>query len=206
MSEPLEIGAQPESLRPMNLMIIRILDVMGAVVGLLVTAPIIFLAMIAVWCESGSPVIFVQNRIGRDNCIFRIYKLRTMVQGAPQVAKDKLAGAMTSTVTRVGRFLRSSSIDELPQLVNVLKGDMSLVGPRPALYNQTDLVELRTGAGVHRLRPGLTGLAQVMGREELGLAEKVRYDKALLNTLTPLTYCLLIIRTIGVLLNRRGAY
>jgi O-antigen biosynthesis protein WbqP len=124
---------------------------------------------------SRGPVLYWSERIGRDNVHFRMPKFRTMKTDTPAVATHLLRNA-ASYVTPVGSLLRRSSLDELPQLWSILRGDMSFVGPRPALFNQHDLVELRTAAGVHRLTPGLTGWAQVNGRDDLSIAEKVRWD------------------------------
>lgn len=188
------------------MVIIRVLDIVGALFGILLTLPIMLLTAIAVRLESPGPVLFVQRRVGKDNATFRIYKFRTMHVGTPEIAKDKLAGETNFLVTRVGRFLRRTSIDELPQLFNVLKGEMSLVGPRPALYNQFDLIEMRTELGVHRMRPGLTGLAQVMGREDMPLGKKVHYDRQLMETFSLATYIRLLLHTAIILLNPRGTY
>lgn len=187
-------------------MILRLLDVLGAVVGILLTSPLMIATAIAIKLESSGPVIFAQNRVGRQNRIFRIYKFRSMYVGTPEVAKDQLVGQIDRRVTRIGKFIRRTSIDELPQFFNVLIGDMSLVGPRPALYNQHDLIQMRTDAGVHRLRPGLTGLAQVSGREDMDLQTKVEYDQRLLETLNPVTYLMLVLRTFAVLFRARGTY
>ena len=135
------------------------------------------MAVIALAARLGSPgpALHWSDRIGRDNRVFRMPKFRSMYVGTPAIATHLLANAHVH-ITPIGRFLRRSSLDELPQLWSVLLGDMSLVGPRPALFNQNDLVELRTAQGIHRLRPGLTGWAQINGRDELPIAQKVRLD------------------------------
>ena len=137
--------------------------------------PILLLLAIAVRLESPGPALHWSRRVGRDNILFSMPKFRTMRIGAPNVATH-LLGDPDQWITPLGRFLRRTSLDELPQLWSVLKGDMSLVGPRPALFNQDDLVALRTAGGVHRLRPGLTGWAQVNGRDELPIPQKVALD------------------------------
>lgn len=124
---------------------------------------------------SKGPVLYWSDRVGRDNKIFRMPKFRSMQVGTPAVATHLLANA-NAHLTPVGSFLRKSSLDELPQLWSILVGDMSFVGPRPALFNQDDLISLRTHQGVHVLLPGLTGWAQVNGRDELPIPEKVRLD------------------------------
>jgi O-antigen biosynthesis protein WbqP len=125
---------------------------------------------------SCGPVIYWSDRVGKGNRIFKMPKFRTMRQGAPAVATHLLENP-DQWVTPIGKILRKLSLDELPQLFSVFRGDMSFVGPRPALYNQDDLVALRTQMGIHRLVPGITGWAQVNGRDELPIPVKVRYDE-----------------------------
>jgi len=153
----------------------RAIDVVGALAGLVLFSPVLLYLLVAIRLESPGPALHWSRRIGRDNVVFRMPKFRTMRLGAPDVATHLLADP-DAWITPLGRFLRRTSLDELPQLWSVLRGDMSLVGPRPALFNQEDLVALRTAGGVHRLRPGLTGWAQVNGRDELPIPEKVRLD------------------------------
>ena len=126
--------------------------------------------------SSKGPVFFWSGRIGRNNTIFKMPKFRTMRQGTPAVATHLLHNP-ESCVTPIGNVLRKLSLDELPQLYSVLKGDMSFVGPRPALFNQSDLMDLRTQRGVHRLVPGITGWAQINGRDELPIPMKVQHDE-----------------------------
>lgn len=144
----------------------------GAAVFLLVPVALVALA---VHLTSRGPALYWSDRVGRGNKIFRMPKFRSMRLGTPAVATHLLADAK-SHLTPIGSFLRKSSLDELPQLWSILKGDMSFVGPRPALFNQTDLIELRTQRGVHELVPGLTGWAQVNGRDELPIPDKVNLD------------------------------
>ena len=125
---------------------------------------------------SRGPALYWSDRVGRDNAIFRMPKFRTMRIDTPAVATH-LLGDPKSFLTPIGSFLRKTSLDELPQLWSILTGDMSFVGPRPALFNQHDLVELRTRCGVHRLPPGLTGWAQINGRDELPIPVKVEFDR-----------------------------
>jgi O-antigen biosynthesis protein WbqP len=150
-------------------------DIVVALAGLLALWPVLLAVGLAVRLESAGPAVHWSRRVGRDNRIFAMPKFRTMRVGTPDVATHLLADPQ-AWVTPLGRFLRRTSLDELPQLWSVLIGDMSLVGPRPALFNQDDLVALRTEAGVHVLRPGVTGWAQVNGRDELPIPEKVRLD------------------------------
>jgi O-antigen biosynthesis protein WbqP len=146
--------------------------------ALLVTAILlgpIVLTSLAVRATSSGPALYWSDRVGRHNKIFRMPKFRSMRVGTPAVATHLLTNA-TSHLTPIGGFLRKSSLDELPQLWSILVGDMSFVGPRPALFNQHDLIELRTAQGVHELTPGLTGWAQVNGRDELPIPDKVALD------------------------------
>ena len=146
--------------------------------GVVLLVPILFMAL-AVRLTSPGPALYWSDRVGRNNVIFKMPKFRSMRVGTPAVATHLLADAR-SHLTRIGSFLRKSSLDELPQLWSILAGDMSFVGPRPALFNQQDLIALRTEQGVHTLVPGLTGWAQVNGRDELPIPEKVKLDVAYL--------------------------
>jgi O-antigen biosynthesis protein WbqP len=153
----------------------RLVDIAGSLAGLILLSPVLAAIALAVRLESPGPSLHWSKRVGRDNRIFGMPKFRTMRTGAPDVATH-LLDRPDAWITPLGGFLRRTSLDELPQLWSVLTGQMSLVGPRPALFNQDDLVALRTEAGVHRLRPGLTGWAQINGRDELPIPQKVRLD------------------------------
>jgi O-antigen biosynthesis protein WbqP len=159
------------------------LDIVGGLAGLIVLSPLLLVLAIAVLLDSPGPALHWSKRVGRGNRIFPMPKFRTMRIGAPDVATHLLSDA-GRWITPLGAFLRRSSLDELPQLWSVVKGDMSLVGPRPALFNQDDLVALRTAAGVDRLRPGLTGWAQINGRDELPIPEKARLDREYLDRMS----------------------
>jgi O-antigen biosynthesis protein WbqP len=137
--------------------------------------PIFILIALAIRITSPGPALYWSNRIGRHNRIFRMPKFRTMRMDTPAVATHLLDNP-NQWLTPIGSFLRKTSLDELPQLWSILKGDMSFVGPRPALFNQDDLIALRTAHGVHALVPGLTGWAQVNGRDELPIEQKVQFD------------------------------
>lgn len=153
----------------------RLFDVtLAAIAALLLSLPILLLVL-AVKLTSPGPVLYWSDRVGRHNRIFRMPKFRSMRIDTPAVATHLLANP-AAYLTPIGSFLRKSSLDELPQLWSILKGDMSFVGPRPALFNQDDLIAMRTRHGVHELVPGLTGWAQVNGRDELPIPEKVRLD------------------------------
>jgi O-antigen biosynthesis protein WbqP len=153
----------------------RAADVIVSAAALIVLAIPLLLVAAAVRVSSRGPAIHWSRRVGRNNALFAMPKFRTMLIDTPQVATHLMTDP-ERWLTPVGGFLRRTSLDELPQLISVLKGDMSLVGPRPALFNQDDLVTLRTQAGVHVLRPGLTGWAQVNGRDELPIPVKVGLD------------------------------
>ena len=138
-------------------------------------SPILALVALAIIFDDGSPIIFKQKRVGKNNTHYWIYKFRTMKKDIPDIATH-LIDENQKLYTRVGPLIRKHSIDELPQLINIFKGEMGFIGPRPALYNQDDLAELRTKAGVHTLMPGVTGWAQVNGRDELSIPDKVKMD------------------------------
>ena len=161
----------------------RALDIAGGLLGLVLLSPLLLGLAVAVRVESPGPALHWSRRVGRRNRIFAMPKFRTMRTGAPNVATHLMADP-DRWVTPLGRFLRRTSLDELPQLWSVLKGDMSLVGPRPALFNQDDLVALRTEAGVDALRPGLTGWAQINGRDELPIPEKAKLDREYLERMS----------------------
>ena len=154
----------------------RALDVVLSAVGLVVLSPLLALIALAIRLDSPGPVVFHQKRFGKDRKLFEIYKFRTMRVDAPRdVPTNDLRGSK-GYITRVGRILRMTSLDELPQLWNILRGDMSLIGPRPALWNQYDLIEERDKYGANDVTPGLTGWAQVNGRDELEIPVKARLD------------------------------
>ena len=153
----------------------RIVDLILLLIALVFLSIPMLIVAIIVKLTSPGPIVFWSDRVGQENRIFRMPKFRTMQVNTPNVATHLLVGA-GSYLTPVGGFLRKSSLDELPQLWSVFVGDMSFVGPRPALYNQEDLIAMRTERGVEVLVPGITGWAQVNGRDELDLTEKVNLD------------------------------
>jgi O-antigen biosynthesis protein WbqP len=154
----------------------RVFDLLAGFSALLLLGvPFVFLALLVAVTSKG-PVLYWSDRVGQHNRIFRMPKLRTMKTGTPAVATHLLDNPQAH-LTPVGGLLRRTSLDELPQLWSILMGDMSWVGPRPALFNQADLIEMRTQTGVHQLVPGLTGWAQVNGRDEIALTDKVRLDR-----------------------------
>jgi O-antigen biosynthesis protein WbqP len=147
-----------------------------ALVSLLLLFPLFLLVAIIIIIEDGFPVFFKQKRVGKDYTFFEIYKFRSMKKNTPNVATHLLENPM-QYLLKSGGIVRKSSIDELPNLINILKGDMCFVGPRPALYNQDDLMQLRVKHGVDKLKPGITGWAQINGRDEISLEEKSKYEK-----------------------------
>src|SRR5277367_4355229 len=153
----------------------RSMDLVLAGMFLILSSPLLLLCWAAVRLCSPGPALHWSVRVGKDNCPFHMPKFRTMRVDTPQVATHLLQKP-ERYLTPIGTFLRKTSLDELPQLISVWKGDLTLVGPRPALFNQDDLVALRTRHGVHRLLPGITGWAQVNGRDELEIPVKVAYD------------------------------
>jgi len=153
----------------------RFIDIFFGLILLILISPLLLIISLIIKVDSKGPVLFSQRRIGRNNKEFVLYKFRTMRTEAPNVATHLLKDPQ-SYITSFGKFLRKSSLDELPQLLNIIKGDMTFIGPRPALYNQYDLKKLRTRCGVHRLRPGVSGWAQVNGRDCLEISEKDNYD------------------------------
>ena len=152
---------------------------------------------------SRGPILYWSDRVGRNNTIFRMPKFRTMRTDTPAVATH-LLNDPDRYLTPIGNFLRKSSLDELPQLYSILKGDMSFVGPRPALFNQDDLVELRTRNGVHLLTPGLTGWAQINGRDELPIPVKVEFDTYYLRNRSMLLDIKILFRTFFKVARREG--
>ena len=153
----------------------RLFDLVLTVLGVVVLALPLLMVALAVKLTSPGPALYWSDRVGRHNRIFRMPKFRSMRIGTPAVATHLLQDP-DAWLTPIGAFLRKTSLDELPQLWSILAGDMSIVGPRPALFNQEDLIALRTERGVHELVPGLTGWAQVNGRDELPIPQKVELD------------------------------
>ena len=154
----------------------RILERVISLIFLIIFLPIFLIVGVFIKLNSKGPIFFTQQRIGKNNELFKLYKFRTMKVGTPNVATDKLKDSK-SYLTAVGKILRKTSLDELPQLINILKGDMAFVGPRPALYNQYNLKKLRTLAGVHILLPGITGWAQINGRDNNDDSQKTELDR-----------------------------
>jgi O-antigen biosynthesis protein WbqP len=188
-----------------SLLLKRMADVAVSAVSIVALGIPLLAIAAAIKLDSKGPVIFKQKRVGRDGQFFEIYKFRTMFFGTPDLPTDQML-KLPSPITKVGTVLRNTSLDELPQLFNVIKGDMSLVGPRPALYNQTDLTAMRQAAGVLRFLPGITGWAQINGRDELPDEVKVAADKWYCDNWSYLLDWRIIFSTFGAVLSKRGAY
>ncbi|MBL4994118.1 capsular biosynthesis protein [Enterococcus xinjiangensis] len=163
----------------------RGIDFLLSLVGIIVLSPILLILCIAIKIDSKGPVIFKQKRVGKNKSHFYIYKFRTMKVDTPQETPTHLLSNPDFFITRVGKFLRKTSLDELPQLFNILKGDMAVIGPRPALWNQYDLIDERDKYHANDIRPGLTGLAQISGRDELEIDYKARLDGQYTANITP---------------------
>ena len=154
----------------------RGLDFLISTLAILFLSPVLIVIALAIKIDSKGPVLFKQKRVGKDKKHFMIYKFRSMYVDAPSDMPTHLLKDPSAMITRVGAFLRKTSLDELPQLINIFKGEMSIVGPRPALWNQYDLIEERDKYGANQIRPGLTGWAQINGRDELEIDEKSKLD------------------------------
>ena len=153
----------------------RLIDIVGSLCGIILLSPLFLIVAILIKLDSKGPVIFKQTRIGKDSKPFNIYKFRSMKVETPNLSTEEFKNASDFT-TRVGKFIRKTSIDELPQLVNILKGDMSIVGPRPVIEKEVRLLELRKECKVDSILPGITGLAQINGRDHVDDYQKVKYD------------------------------
>ena len=154
----------------------RIIDIFCSLIGLILLSPVFIITAILIRIESKGDVIFKQLRVGKNGKTFYIYKFRSMKIDTPTMATNDMKNP-EMYITKVGKFIRKTSIDELPQLVNILMGDMSIVGPRPVIDKETDLINLRRQNKIDVILPGITGWAQINGRDNLGNEEKVKYDK-----------------------------
>jgi O-antigen biosynthesis protein WbqP len=174
-----------------------------ALIFLIILSPLFFLIAIVILIEDGFPVFFTQKRVGINYSFFHIYKFRSMKKNTPNVATHLLINPEQYLLT-IGKFIRKTSLDELPNLINIIKGDMVFVGPRPALYNQDDLMTLRVAAGVDKLKPGITGWAQINGRDEITIAEKVQLEQEYLYKKSFLFDIEILIKTFTNVLFSRG--
>lgn len=181
----------------------RGIDLFLALMGLIVLFPIFLIIAIVIKIDDRGPVFFVQKRVGKDKKIFELYKFRSMKMNTPDVPTHLLQNP-EQYISRVGHFLRKSSLDELPQLINIIKGDMSIIGPRPALWNQYDLIEERDKYRANDVRPGLSGWAQVNGRDELEIPVKARYDGIYVKNMSLRMDIKCFVKTILVVISSKG--
>ena len=174
-----------------------------AFILLIILSPFFLITSLAILFEDGFPVFFKQKRIGINYSFFNIYKFRSMKKGAPNVATHLLINP-GSYLLKIGKFLRKTSLDELPNLINIIKGEMIFVGPRPALYNQEDLMILRVVTGVDKLKPGITGWAQINGRDDITIEKKVQLEQEYLTKKSFLFDIEIIIKTLTNVLFSNG--
>ena len=182
----------------------RLMDIILSLIALIILSPVLLVIAIVVRATSEGPALFRQVRSGKDLKEFEIYKFRTMYTSAPRNMPTHMLEGAQSHITPVGAFLRRTSLDELPQLVNILKGDMSIVGPRPPLPTQYDLIEAREKVGANALRPGLTGWAQINGRDELPIEVKAGFDGEYVRNFGFLFDMKCIIGTFGAVFGAKG--
>lgn len=181
----------------------RFFDFICSAAALLLLSPLMALVALLIRTCDGKNVIFRQQRYGKDGKLFQIYKFRTMKEGTRNAATNDLHESKAQ-VTHIGSILRKTSLDELPQLWNILKGDMSFIGPRPLIPEESDIHELRKAAGVYKVRPGITGLAQVNGRDEITIEQKVAYDKDYADNRSLILDIKILFQTVKVVLTGAG--
>ena len=181
-----------------------LLDRLIAIIGLVVLFPLFLLLAVWIKLDSKGPVLFRQRRIGYLKQEFMLLKFRTMRNDTPNEIPTHLMKEASKYITTSGRFLRKTSLDELPQLINVIKGEMSLVGPRPALWNQTDLISIRDTFDVHSVKPGITGYAQVHGRDELPIPDKAKLDGDYVKRQSFWFDLTLLFMTVGAVIQTKG--
>jgi len=174
----------------------RLIDLVLSVCGLIVLSPLLIAIVIAIKLDSKGPVIFKQKRVGKNKTYFNIWKFRTMRTDAPKDMPTHLLSSPDAYITKIGKFLRQTSLDELPQILQIVVGKMSIIGPRPALWNQYDLIEERDKYGANDITPGLTGWAQVNGRDELEIPVKAKLDGEYVEKLGFMMDCKCFIMTI----------
>ena len=174
-----------------------------AFIGLIILSPIFLVVALAILIEDGSPIFFKQKRVGINYTFFNIYKFRSMKKNTPNVATHLLENP-ESYLLKIGGVLRKLSLDELPNLINIIKGEMVFVGPRPALYNQDDLMTLRVATGIDKLMPGITGWAQINGRDEISIQAKVELEKEYFEKKSAWFDVKIIIYTFSQVIKRKG--
>jgi len=174
-----------------------------ALIVFIILLPIFLAVALAIFIEDGSPIFFKQKRVGINNTFFYIYKFRSMKKDTPNVATHLLSNP-AQYLLKIGGFLRKLSLDELPNLINIIKGQMVFVGPRPALYNQDDLMALRVATGVDKLKPGITGWAQINGRDDISIEKKVQLEQECLHKKSFLFDVQILIKTFTNVLFSKG--
>ncbi len=174
-----------------------------ALILLVILSPVFLVVALAILIENGFPVFFTQKRVGINYSFFNIYKFRSMKKNTPNVATHLLTNP-DQYLLKIGKFIRKTSLDELPNLINILKGEMVFVGPRPALYNQDDLMDFRVATGVSKMKPGITGWAQINGRDEISIAQKVQLEQEYLYRKSFLFDLEIIIKTFTNVLFSKG--
>jgi len=174
-----------------------------ALIILLLFSFIFLFVAIAIIIEDGFPFLFTQKRVGINYSFFKIYKFRTMTKHTPNIATHLLTNP-NQYLLKIGKFIRKTSLDELPNLINIIKGEMVFIGPRPALYNQDDLMTLRVATGVHKLKPGITGWAQINGRDDISIEKKVQLEQEYLQKKSFLFDVEIIIKTFTNVLFSKG--
>ncbi len=182
----------------------RLLDTILSLLGIIVLLPLLLTLAIVIKTTSPGPILFKQKRIGKDNKHFYIYKFRSMRNDTPKDMPTHLLENPDQYITKVGKFMRKTSLDELPQLFNILKGEMAVIGPRPSLPNQYDLNKLRDENGASTVKPGLTGLAQISGRDELEIDVKASLDGEYVKNMSFLLDCKCFVGTITSVLKHEG--
>lgn len=174
-----------------------------AFILIIIFSPFFIFVAVAILLEDGTPIFFTQNRVGINHTFFKIFKFRSMKKDTPNVATHLLSNP-EQYLLKIGNFIRKTSLDELPNLINILKGEMVFVGPRPALYNQDDLIALRVATGVVKLKPGITGWAQINGRDDISIEKKVQLEQEYLYKKSNLFDLEIIIKTFTNVLFRKG--
>ncbi len=182
----------------------RAIDLILAVIALIILSPLFLILPFVIKADSPGPVLFRQKRVGMGNTYFNILKFRTMRMDTPENTPTRKLNHPEQYITRVGKFLRRTSLDELPQLFNIIRGQMSFVGPRPVLWNEYDLIVEREAYGINKVRPGLTGLAQISGRDALSAGTKAKVDALYVKNISFTLDFMCIYKTIGKVLRHDG--
>lgn len=182
----------------------RIIDLILSIIGLIILLPLLLLISIIIKFTSKGPILFKQKRIGKNKKHFMIYKFRTMRVDTPKDMPTHMLNNPDEYITKIGKVLRKTSLDELPQIINIIKGDMSIIGPRPALWNQEDLIAERDKYNANSIKPGLTGLAQISGRDELEIPLKAKIDGEYTNEISFILDIKIFFKTIVKVFKRDG--